>query len=195
MRWRLVAVWAILLLLPVIPVVIFYAVFSDRNYFELEDAARGLVATGPIAAYVALVVIGYKIYKSLSSLIFPIGEDEEQFVETSWDFEAESSHETKRKGSLAFSVGPRGELNAAGSFKDAANDRDVGHWKSTMTRCQKRQLEIVYDLDDVGKGALEKSTGVLSLSLDPGNAHSMSGTWVVLGRGEAFGTITCTRQN
>ena len=194
MKWRLVIVWAVLLLLPVIPVVIFYALFSGKNYFELEDAARGIVATGPIAAYVALVVIGYKIYKSLSSLIFPIGDDEEQFVDTSWDFSAESKHHTKRKGSLTFSVDSR-ELTVDGSFKDVESDRDVGQWESTMVRCEKKKLEILYDLDDQGKGSPEQSTGVLSLRVDPVDERRMSGTWVVLGRADAFGDITCTRQN
>lgn len=194
MKLKLAGVWAVLLLLPVVPVVIFYAVFRDQNYFELENAARGVVATGPIAAYVVLVVIGWNLYKRLSSLVFPIGPDEERLVGSSWDFSAVSSHETRRKGSFSFGVGGRGELNAAGSFQDAETGQDVGQWESTMARCKERQLEILYDLDDMGKGALEKSTGVLSLSLDPRDPRRMSGTWVVLGRDEAFGTITCTRQ-
>lgn len=194
MKLKLVGVWAVLLLLPVIPVVIFYAVFRDQNYFELKNAARGIVATGPIAAYVGLVLIGWSIYKRLSSLIFPIGPDEERFVGTSWDFSAISSHNTQRKGSFSFSIGGRGELNAAGNFQDSETGQEVGQWESTMARCKERQLEVLYDLDDMGKGALEKSTGVLSLSVDPRNPKRMSGTWVVLGKGEAFGTITCTRQ-
>ena len=51
----LLRIWASLLLLPAIPVIAFYLLFDKQNYFELEDTARGIVATGPIAAYIALV--------------------------------------------------------------------------------------------------------------------------------------------
>lgn len=192
MRWRLVGVWVVLLLLPAVPVLVFYAVFKDQNYFELNNAARGIVATGPIAAYVALVVMGWRLYKQLSSLFFPLGPFEEKLIGTAWDFTATSYHGTHRKGSLKIAQDARGALSLTGSFK-AEDGRDVGAWESTMTHAEDGRLQVVYDLDDLGKGALESSTGMLSLITSPRDRTRMSGTWVVLGRGEAHGAIECRR--
>ncbi len=58
-------VWSVLLLLPLIPVFLLYAFFEGQNYFELQQTAKGIVATGPIAAYVFIVGLGWRIYLKL----------------------------------------------------------------------------------------------------------------------------------
>jgi hypothetical protein len=44
--------WIIILLLPAIPVIAFYVLFKEQNYFGLEGLFKGVVGAGPIAAYV-----------------------------------------------------------------------------------------------------------------------------------------------
>jgi hypothetical protein len=100
MRRRLVGVWAVLLMLPALPVCAFYLIFADQNYFQLQNGARGIVATGPIAAYFGLVWLGWRIYNGISSVIPPMTQLEEDLVGTSWYFEATSFHGTHRTGTF-----------------------------------------------------------------------------------------------
>jgi hypothetical protein len=60
-------VWMILLLLPLLPVISLYTLFQDQNFFGLGGAAKTIVATGPIAAYLVFVHVGWKIYASISN--------------------------------------------------------------------------------------------------------------------------------
>jgi hypothetical protein len=64
----LLRIWSALFLIPAAPVIAFYLLFNQQNYFELKETARGIVATGPIAAYIALVWIGWTIYRRVSNL-------------------------------------------------------------------------------------------------------------------------------
>jgi len=50
-----VVVLVVLVLVLLIPVVVLYWLFGDKNYFGLDGFWKGLVATGPIAAYCFLV--------------------------------------------------------------------------------------------------------------------------------------------
>ena len=59
---NLTKTWCLIVLIPLIPVVLLYLLFERQNYFELHDAAKGVVAVGPIAAYVVIVSLAYRIY-------------------------------------------------------------------------------------------------------------------------------------
>lgn len=193
MRRRSVGVWAVLLLLPMVPVVIFYVVFADQNYFELKEAARGVVTTGPIAAYFALVWLGWRIYRQVSSLIAPLDPLVKRLVGTSWRFEATSFHDTHRKGEFAIGEGNLGELCLSGRFQ-RPDGTDIGSWKSTMTRCENNELQVVYALKDLSGATEQDTTGMLTMQLDDGKEPTrMTGNWVVVGRGEAHGDLVCTR--
>lgn len=192
MKLKLIGVWAVLLLLPAIPVLVFYAVFDNQNYFHLEDAARGIVATGPIAAYIALVWLGWQIYKRVSSLLDPLTPYEEELLGTSWRFTASSYHGTKRKGSFKVTQASNGDLCFAGTFEDDGG-KNVGSWESTLAHCEDGRLQIVYDLDDFGKGDLEQTSGMLSLNADAQDPNRISGNWVVFGRAETNGNMVCEK--
>jgi hypothetical protein len=185
-------VWIFLILVPMIPVGIFYAIFSDQNYFELENAGKGIVATGPIAAYFALVWLGARLYKGVSSDQPRLSDAEERLLGTSWDFNATSQHGSERKGSFTVTSASDGGLELKGNF-EMADETQVGDWRSTMTRCEDGRLQILYDLSDSGKGAEERSTGMLSLHAKAVDPRQMSGRWVVLGRADAQGQMTCRK--
>jgi hypothetical protein len=172
-------------------VAILYAFFQDQNYFELEDVSKGLVATGPIAAYVVVVWLGLRAFKSVNSGQPRLSDAEERMVGTRWSFDSESVNQSRRKGSFRVSALPEGGLRLQGNF-EKVDGTPAGDWDSTMTRCEKDLLQIVYDLTDSGKdnGEAERSTGLLSLHAkdDP---DLMSGTWAVLGRAGAAGQMNC----
>jgi len=191
-RRHIVGVWATLILLPVVPVVIFYVVFAEQNYFELNDTARGVVTTGPIAAYFALVYLGWRIYLQVSSLIAPLDPMVKRLVGTSWHFTATSYHGTNRQGAFTVSEHGMGDLRFSGKFQDPQG-RDVGDWRSTMTHCENKEIQVLYTLRDLSKEREEDSTGMLRLQLDDDTLTRMTGNWVVVGRGEAHGDLVCTQ--
>ena len=62
---EIVLIIAVVLLLPLIPVAFLYQQFGDRNYFGLDGWVRGMVTSGPIAAYVVLVWLFQRFYRNL----------------------------------------------------------------------------------------------------------------------------------
>lgn len=184
-------IWAALVLIPVLPVVVFYAVFADQNYFELKNAARGVVTTGPIAAYIAIVWLGLRIFKQVSSIVPSLGPLEAKLVGTSWTFKATSFHKTQRQGEFRISEDD-GQLSMSGTFQ-TEDGHNVGAWESTMTDCEDSRLTVVYSLSDQRGPTVDTSTGMLQLFADGDDPRRLSGTWVVLGREEAHGEIVCTK--
>lgn len=185
----LLGIWATLLLVPIIPVVILYLIFDQANYFKLEDTAKGILATGPIAAYVALVWIGWVIYGRVSKLTVKSSSALKEVLGT-WDFEAESSHGTKRSGQCTI-TNPRGILKISGSFFVGGNP--VGQWRSQMAQLTESNLSVLYTLSEIREGKEVSSRGVCTLSFDPKSVSPMQGVWVVVGAPDAFGTITYTK--
>lgn len=59
-------VWATLLILPLLPSVLLYYVFTDLNVFGVQDD-KGLIALGPVAFYGALVYVGSQIYTKVNN--------------------------------------------------------------------------------------------------------------------------------
>jgi hypothetical protein len=191
MRHRSVGVWAVLLLLPMIPVAVFYVVFANQNYFELKEAARGIVTTGPIAAYFALVWLGSRIYKQIPT-VAPMDLLAKKLIGTSWRFIAHSFHSTDRQGTFSVTEGKIGDLVFAGNFQDSEG-KNVGDWTSTMSRSENDRIQVVYTLKDLSRPSADETTGMLSLTTADKDLKRMIGDWVVLGRAEAHGEISCTR--
>ena len=185
----LLRIWASLLLLPAIPVMAFYLVFNRQNYFELQDTARGIVATGPIAAYIALVLIGWTIYKRVSNLTGEVSPLQSRIL-GSWDYVATSVRGTKRQGSAEISE-DHGQICMSGSFQD--NDKPSGQWSSMMARIELQQLVVLYQLEDIRPQGRRTSTAVFSVQINPKAVNKMSGNWVVLGQADALGDIVFTR--
>ncbi len=176
-------------LVPALPVVLFYVLFDRQNYFDLENAAKGVVASGPIAAYVFLVYLAAHLFQRISGITEDVSPLQAKIL-GDWHFTATSFHGTARKGSCTFEV-TRGQLCVSGSFMDG--DKNVGNWRSTMARLSQQQLDFVYRLSDFRGGEPEESTGLISLHLDPADLSCMSGNWAVLGRAEAIGDVTLKR--
>lgn len=193
-RDRHLVTWAVLMLVPAIPVFAFYLVFKEVNFVEVNDLPAGIAATGPIAAYFALLWLGFRLNGQLNAQLnekpSPLSPAEEKMVGTAWSFEARSQNGS-RHGKFTFDTDDRGRLCVSGSFK--MDGRNVGSWKSSMVQYGNQQLEFVYDLSDSGKGGIRKTRGLLSMSVEPDDPDAMSGDWGVIGDDEAFGELHCTR--
>jgi hypothetical protein len=189
MTKRLLLIWLVLLIAPLIPVTALYVIFDQANYFKLEDAARGIVATGPIAAYVALVWIGWQIYRRVSNITVTSSAALKQVV-GDWTFEAESAHHTKRNGRCTI-TNPGGVLTITGSFIEEG--KPVGDWRSQMAQLTDNELSVVYTLTELRDDNPVSSKGVCTLHFNPASVSPMTGVWAVVGVAEANGTITYTK--
>jgi hypothetical protein len=189
MKRRLMGVWLMLLFAPLVPVVILYFIFDQANYFKLEDAARGIVATGPIAAYVALVLVGVTVYRRLFN-IAQVSSSALKQVKGQWTFVTTSAHETERAGRCTIdTVG--GQLTVTGTFVQAGEP--VGDWHSVMARLTDSELTVVYDLSEIRGGKAKGSQGLLTLYFDSKSVSPMKGRWVAVGESGAHGTITFSK--
>lgn len=118
--------WILLLLLPLVPVALLYWFFGEQNYFELQDTARGIVALGPIAAYVALVGIGWRLFASVESTLDP-RHSALPHLPGEWAIESISRHGTTYKGTARIRCsGARISLDGD-FYKDGSR---VGAWES-----------------------------------------------------------------
>jgi hypothetical protein len=189
MARRFLPVWVVLFLVPALPVIAFYVLFSQQNYFELQQSARGIVASGPIAAYVALVWIAWEIYKRIAALTVPELPHIDKLT-GGWRFTASSYHGSKRQGRFnLFEQG--GDLRLSGTFE--LDGKNIGHWKSTMTCLEENELSVVYSLEELRSGQNKMSRGMFVVHFDPEALDRLEGTWVVLGESEAHGDIVCTK--
>jgi len=186
MTGLIVKVWSILLLLPMIPVVLLYTFFAGQNYFELKDAARGMVAVGPIAAYVTLVLIGWRIYMKVSKT-FSSSEPALNDLPGKWYFTARSGHGTTREGNCMIE-NVLGHLVISGDFRE--NGEHVGNWTSEMTHLKGNNLYMVYTLEELKAGKIERVDGLCRLSFGTLPVSRMSGTWAVVGQEEMVGTVS-----
>ncbi len=186
---QLLRIWGAILLIPALPTLAFYLLFSHQNYFELQDTARGIVATGPIAAYIALVWTAWSIYRRVSTITDDVSPLQSKVL-GDWKFEATSFHGSQRRGNCQITE-DHGRLSVTGTFERDA--KPVGQWNSTMANIDREQFQVLYRLDELRDGVSIASTAVLSVHINPKELKSMSGTWVVLGKSEENGEVVLTR--
>lgn len=184
----LAKMWSLVLLLPLIPVVFLYLLFEKQNYFELQDTARGIVAVGPIAAYIVLVLIALKVYQKISPSFLALNPDLDK-LRGEWTFESTSKENNVRVGDC-FIHNEKGQLVINGTFKDG--NETVGNWESELAGFKENNLLMVYMLRDNETG--ENLYGLAQITISNPEAASMSGVWSVVGRDGLRGKITYTRK-
>ena len=182
--------WILLILLPLIPVIVLYIFFAGQNYFELKDAAKGIVAVGPIAAYVAIVLLGWKAMIELSK---EGRSSNPQLNELTgeWILNSKSIHDTLGGGDC-FIENNQGALTITGNLSE--NGRNLGTWQSEMTLVKDHNLYIFYSMTQVkGTGSL-KLDAMCTLIFGPAPVKQMTGTWIVIGMSDRAGQMTLTRK-
>lgn len=103
--------WLFLILIPLLPVISLYWLFQTQNYFGLDGFWKGIVASGPIGAYLFMVWIGWQIFQGLERREIPSG------LLGEWDFatvHADPTH-PKRRGHLLISL-EHDDLQLRGDF-------------------------------------------------------------------------------
>lgn len=194
--------WGILLSLPVVPVVLIYWFFGSQNYFSLTDTAKGLVMSGPIAAYVVIVWMGWKIFSRMLKVLSK--PDDLKMVKGNWTFISTSSRTNekgepvndRREGTCKF-IEDRGTIKVCGSFLQ--KEKIVGNWESEMCQIDSSMLKFSYILREIKSTSLQYFDGFCVLtffddqSIEGEQVNKMEGIWTIIGRSEMAGEITFQR--
>jgi hypothetical protein len=166
-------------LVPLIPVILLYWLFSEQNYFDLKGGAKyALSAGGPIAAYFILVRLAlYQAPKLFSS---PLNDS----VIGDWTFVSKSSSGKSAKGTASIAA-EGGDLVVRGSFREGGQTLET--WRSDAALVNSGSMVYLLNLPTAEGTFLNFVT--LNLSRDKkGNVMVMSGSWHalrdVLKRGE-----------
>lgn len=184
---QLIKVWSILLLLPLVPVILLYMFFADRNYFELQNTARGFVAMGPIAAYVALILIGWNIYKKMG----PAPDPSLDHLVGSWTINSTSVNGPHATGTCYIN-NDKGELTISGDFRSQDN-QETGNWHCEMVKVKNNQLLMAYSLTTVRKTRSDTLDGITILTFGNRPVKRMTGTWIVVGKENMSGFVEYTK--
>ena len=190
MSKRTIWAWVLIILLPLVPVVLLYAFFSNQNYFELKEAAKGIVATGPIAAYVAIVALGWKVMADLDREGTPSVELMDE-LKGEWSMKSKSIHDTVGQGNWFIDV-ERGRLVINGDLSE--NGENVGQWSSEMAQVKENKLYVFYSLTQVKDEENVKLDGICTLSFGASPVKTMQGIWIIVGKGKAAGELTLTKK-
>lgn len=186
----LAKMWSLLLLLPLVPVILLYLLFEKQNYFELQDTARGIIAMGPIAAYVGLVLIAWRIYLKISPLFIALNTHLDQIC-GDWIYKSVSKNGNIRIGDC-FIRNEKGQLVINGNFKDG--DKTVGTWECDLAGLRGNNLLMVYRLREIKDSGPDNVYGLVQVPFGEATASEMTGIWTVIGREDSEGTITYTRK-
>ncbi len=136
-----------------------------------------------------IVLVGWRIYQNLQRASVRVSPSLAKVLGR-WSFEAESSHGTRRSGECTISS-DQGVLKVVGTFDE--DGKRVGGWSSLMAHLDDERLWVVYELDETRDQEPELSRAFCEVDFDPTKVSPMRGRWTVIGRSDAWGTITYTK--
>ncbi len=190
MNNRTLYAWIFVLLVPLVPVVLLYLFFQNQNYFELKDAATGIYALGPIAAYIGLVLIGWRIYSGLEKS----GRFESPYLKEllgEWEMTSKSVHGTKGSGQFQIDE-ENGQLNVTGSMREEG--QDFAQWKSEIASLKDRTLYIYYTMSQLKGASHIDLNGMCRLSIARRPIKEMEGQWYIVGEDYTAGEMKCNKK-
>jgi hypothetical protein len=185
--YQLIKVWSILLLLPLIPVIILYKLFASWIFFELQDTAKGLVASGPIAAYFGLIYAGWNIYKKMGRPQDPLLDH----LVGDWTIASASVNGPRGTGTC-YIKNDGGELTISGDFQSQDN-QETGNWHCEMVKVKNNRLLMAYSLTTVRKTVTDTLDGITILTFGNQPIKRMTGIWIVVGKENMSGSVVYTK--
>ena len=183
--------WICIILIPAIPVVVFYTIFTKQNYFQLTGFFKGVVGAGPIAAYIFLVWLGQNIFQKIIK-IFPllIESPSVKALIGKWEYESISAKDTIRKG-VCYIKERNGAIVLNGTIE--ADGKKVGQWNSRMTGVLENKLMIFYDWEELEEGKQIKMEGISTVVFGDPPISEMNGNWTGVGVPDVIGRVKFTR--
>jgi hypothetical protein len=85
--------------------------------FQIEGFWKGIIASGPIAAYIFLTWIGFRYFKDLAATFDP--QDDYRDLLGSWELVSQSEKSTQATGRCEITC-PNKRLSLSGTFEEGA---------------------------------------------------------------------------
>jgi hypothetical protein len=174
-------------LVPLVPAVLLYELFSSLNSASVIQDNEGIKLGGPAALYVVLLGVALRYMNKWRTAMDPLANLKEHLVGT-WDVTSESSNGHKAVSTAIFRLDNNGLTLVGGSFVEG--NKTVGSWTPDhiILDNSPEQVIFLYDLKDAITGA--NSRGLMELTMGSEIPLTMSGTWEVIGKDHHSGTVT-----
>jgi hypothetical protein len=191
---------SILILLPLFPAVFLYVLFGELNSAGVQWSGTYAVQLGgPVAAYVIVLGIAWRIYKKLYVLENPL-EPLLKELEGKWHVESKSAAAGRKAQSETTIMLDDGALRVdGGTFfsvtEDGSKGESIGQWHAEMAVSDGRRLKYFYTLTD---SLASPSTwrGLVEADVQPGSKPpTFRGTWQVIGKDFHSGSIVLTKSH
>jgi hypothetical protein len=151
-----------------IPILILYWVFGAANFFDLKGWPLGVFAAGPIAAYVFIVYLAFRMFRSTSEIVLDFRSTDIARFLGQWDVESYTVTSGKRAhGSLNASQ-RRGQIAMNGLFNGDGGEWDIAEAASEFCYLDDDRgvFRMLYRLDRVdAKGRHQSDDCLCSLTL------------------------------
>jgi hypothetical protein len=182
--------WILIQVVPLIVMFVIYFFFAQQNFFQIEGLWKGIIASGPIAAYIFLTWIGFRYFKDLAATFDP--QDDYRDILGSWELVSQSEKSTQATGRCEITC-PNKRLSLSGTFEEGANPTVV--WQSDFAFLDGNRLFYVYKLD----AGPDSFIGYVRLHVKRPSRRAykgvedMVGDWVALGAQRKRGRISFKR--
>lgn len=182
--------WILIQVVPLIVMFIIYFFFAQQNFFQIEGLWKGIIASGPIAAYIFLTWIGFRYFKDLAATFDP--QDDYRDLLGSWELVSQSERGVKATGRCEITC-PNKRLALSGTYEEG--DRPIVVWQSDFAFLDGNRLFYVYKLD----APTDSFIGYVRLHVKRPTRRShtvvqdMVGDWVALGVERKRGRISFKR--
>jgi hypothetical protein len=189
-EWRAIIVWLFIQIVPLGILYFVYRFFSEQNFFSIEGLWKGVVASGPIAAYIFITWIGFRYFKELFAAFDP--KDNFDNLVGNWKLDLISEHRTAASGDCEIRV-EKNRLKLTGTFDEG--DRPTRLWASDIAFVDGNRVFYVYQLD-----AQVSYIGYVRLQFSKMNpskdkVEQMVGEWIGLGEEKKRGKIVLSRKS
>ena len=174
-------------LVPLIPAVLLYELFSSLNSASMIQDNEGIKLGGPAALYFVLLIVALRYMNQWRTKLDPLAQLKKALVGT-WDVTSVSSHGRKAISTSKFRLDDNDLTLVGGSFVE--EDKTVGVWTPDHIILDRSPEEVIflYDLKDTSAGV--NSRGLMELTMVSEKPLTMQGTWEVIGKNHHSGTVT-----
>lgn len=179
-------------LVPLVPAVLLYELFSSLNSASVIQDNEGVKLGGPAALYFVLLVVALRYVNKWRTLMDPLAKLKRDLVGT-WDVTSTSSNGHKAVSTSEFRLDDNDLTLVGGSFVE--EDKTVGLWTPDHIILDKspEQVIFLYDLKDASAGV--NSRGLMELTMGSEKPRTMQGNWEVIGKNHHSGTVTFVRRD
>jgi hypothetical protein len=176
-------------LVPLIPAVLLYKLFSSLNSASVIQTNEGIKIGGPAALYVILLILALRYINRWRTTTDPLTKLKKNLVGT-WDVKSVSSHDHEAVSTSTFSIDNNELILGGGAFVEG--EKTIGHWTPDHIILDRPHNMVIF-LYDLKDGAVN-SRGLMELTIDKEAPPTMTGTWEVIGQDHHNGTVTFVKR-